>query len=84
MIPADRRAFLHLAQREKSTPETADFFAFLAEGEAMAGERLIARRGTDGRSTGVDVQLRGMGRLLRDDRGCAARALRGELLVHAQ
>ncbi|MBK6012746.1 transcriptional regulator [Streptomyces sp. MBT53] len=42
VIPADRRAFLHLAQRETATPEAADFFAFLAEGEAMAGERLIA------------------------------------------
>ncbi|MEV0741721.1 transcriptional regulator [Streptomyces sp. NPDC050549] len=42
VIPADRRAFLHLAQRETVTPEAADFFDFLAEGEAMAGERLIA------------------------------------------
>lgn len=42
VIPADRRAFLHLAQRETTTPEAADFFEFLAEGEAMAGERLIA------------------------------------------
>ncbi|MFJ5304961.1 transcriptional regulator [Streptomyces sp. NPDC088350] len=42
VIPADRRAFLHLAQRRTATPEAADFFEFLAEGEAMAGERLTA------------------------------------------
>ncbi|MFD4872551.1 transcriptional regulator [Streptomyces sp. NPDC058420] len=42
VIPADRRAFLHLAQRPEATPEAAAFFEFLAEGEAMAGERLIA------------------------------------------
>jgi pyrroloquinoline quinone (PQQ) biosynthesis protein C len=42
VIPADRRAFLHLAQRETATPEAAAFFEFLAEGEAMAGEKLIA------------------------------------------
>ncbi|MFD4561710.1 transcriptional regulator [Streptomyces sp. NPDC058469] len=42
VIPADRRAFLHLAQRETATPETAAFFEFLAEGESMAGEQLIA------------------------------------------
>ncbi|MGX9888227.1 thiaminase II/PqqC family protein [Streptomyces sp. NPDC002276] len=42
VIPADRRAFLHLAQRETTTPEAADFFEFVAAGEAMAGERLTA------------------------------------------
>ncbi|WP_043669060.1 thiaminase II/PqqC family protein [Streptomyces xylophagus] len=42
VIPADRRAFLHLAQRETATPEATDFFEFLAAGEAMAGERLTA------------------------------------------
>jgi thiaminase len=42
VIPADRRAFLHLAQRETATPEASEFFEFLAAGEAMAGERLIA------------------------------------------
>jgi len=30
VIPADRRAFLHLAQRETATSEAADFFEFLA------------------------------------------------------
>ena len=50
IIPADRRAFLHLAQRETATPETADFFGFLAEGEAMAGERLT----TFAEACGVD------------------------------
>lgn len=48
VIPADRRAFLHLAQRETATPEAADFFEFLAEGEAMAGEKLIAFAGACG------------------------------------
>jgi hypothetical protein len=42
VIPADRRAFLHLAQHETATPEASGFFEFLAAGEAMAGERLIA------------------------------------------
>jgi len=42
VIPADRRAFLHLAQRAKAEPETAGFFELLAAGEAMAGERLVA------------------------------------------
>ncbi|MFI5882294.1 transcriptional regulator [Streptomyces sp. NPDC051554] len=41
VIPADRRAFLHLAQRPETTPEASVFFEFLAEGESMAGERLI-------------------------------------------
>ncbi|MFC5218154.1 transcriptional regulator [Streptomyces coerulescens] len=39
VIPADRRAFLHLAQRSASA---APFFTLLAEGEALAGERLGA------------------------------------------
>ncbi|MEU8755122.1 transcriptional regulator [Streptomyces chartreusis] len=43
VIPADRLAFLHLAQRAMSdAPESADFFTFLAEGEVLAGERLGA------------------------------------------
>lgn len=42
VIPADRRAFLHLAQRPETTPQAADFLEFLAAGETMAGERLIA------------------------------------------
>lgn len=40
VIPADRRAFLHLAQRVTGEPEAAAFFEMLAEGEALAGERL--------------------------------------------
>ncbi|MCX5419094.1 transcriptional regulator [Streptomyces sp. NBC_00078] len=40
VIPADRRAFLHLAQRATEEPEAAAFFEMLAEGEALAGERL--------------------------------------------
>ncbi|MFJ9899328.1 transcriptional regulator [Streptomyces sp. NPDC091280] len=50
VIPADRRAFLHLAQRETATPEATAFFEFLAEGEALAGERLVAFA----RACGVD------------------------------
>ncbi|WP_425314632.1 transcriptional regulator [Streptomyces bicolor] len=43
VIPADRRAFLHLAQRAASdAPESAAFFTLLAEGEALAEERLGA------------------------------------------
>ncbi|TXS46238.1 transcriptional regulator [Streptomyces sp. uw30] len=43
VIPADRRAFLHLAQRAASdAPESAAFFTLLAEGEVLAGERLGA------------------------------------------
>jgi pyrroloquinoline quinone (PQQ) biosynthesis protein C len=42
VIPADRRAFLHLAQRATAQPETADFFRTLAEGEAEAARRLTA------------------------------------------
>ncbi|MDC0772355.1 transcriptional regulator [Streptomyces sp. HD] len=43
VIPADRRAFLHLAQRATlDAPESAAFFTLLAEGEVLAGERLSA------------------------------------------
>ncbi|WP_030214425.1 transcriptional regulator [Streptomyces sp. NRRL WC-3626] len=38
VIPADRRAFLHLAKR--SDPEPAAFFTALAEGETLAAEHL--------------------------------------------
>ncbi len=40
VIPADRRAFLHLADRSAGEPDSAAFFTALAEGEALAGERL--------------------------------------------
>ncbi|MCI3278454.1 transcriptional regulator [Streptomyces cylindrosporus] len=40
VIPADRTAFLHLAQRAAGEPEAAAFFTMLAEGETLAGERL--------------------------------------------
>jgi hypothetical protein len=40
VIAADRRSFLHLAQRATTEPETAEFFTLLAQGEALAGERL--------------------------------------------
>lgn len=43
VIPADRRAFLHLARRATlDAPESAAFFTLLAEGEVPAGERLGA------------------------------------------
>ncbi|MCX5555872.1 transcriptional regulator [Streptomyces sp. NBC_00038] len=42
VIAADHRAFLHLAQRPDAGPESAAFFAMLAEGEALAGDRLGA------------------------------------------
>ncbi|WP_432117542.1 transcriptional regulator [Streptomyces sp. bgisy032] len=43
VIPADRRAFEHLAARSGTTdPEAAAFFRMLAEGEALAGDRLAA------------------------------------------
>ncbi|MGW5134080.1 transcriptional regulator [Streptomyces sp. NPDC004135] len=43
VIPADRRAFEHLAVRSEATdPEAAAFFTTLAQGEALAGERLVA------------------------------------------
>ncbi|MFI1418460.1 transcriptional regulator [Streptomyces sp. NPDC020731] len=38
VIPADRRAFLHLAER--ADPESAAYFTALAEGEALAAEYL--------------------------------------------
>ncbi|MGX5208184.1 transcriptional regulator [Streptomyces violaceus] len=41
VIPADRRAFLHLAERSLvAAPEAAAFFRSLAEGEALAEELL--------------------------------------------
>ncbi|MEU6258043.1 transcriptional regulator [Streptomyces sp. NPDC047043] len=40
VIPADRRAFHHLAERGTEEPEAAGFFELLAEGEALAWERL--------------------------------------------
>jgi hypothetical protein len=43
VIPADRRAFEHLAVRSEATDsEASAFFTVLAEGEALAGERLVA------------------------------------------
>ncbi|MER6084430.1 transcriptional regulator [Streptomyces sp. NPDC001833] len=42
VIPADRRAFLHLAQRAVEEPAAAGFFTMLAEGEERAAERLGA------------------------------------------
>jgi hypothetical protein len=42
VIPADRRAFLHLAQRASGDPAAAGFFTMLAEGEELAAERLGA------------------------------------------
>jgi hypothetical protein len=42
VIAADRRAFLHLAARSAAEPECAAFFSMLAEGEALAQERLGA------------------------------------------
>ncbi|MFI6856562.1 transcriptional regulator [Streptomyces sp. NPDC050416] len=51
VIPADRRAFLHLAERSATAdPEAAAFFRTLAEGEALAGQRLDAFA----RACGVD------------------------------
>ncbi|MFC5241613.1 transcriptional regulator [Streptomyces atrovirens] len=38
VIPADRRAFLHLAER--AGPESAAYFTALAEGETLAAEHL--------------------------------------------
>ncbi|MEU6887370.1 transcriptional regulator [Streptomyces viridosporus] len=40
VIPADRRAFLHLADRSAAEPRSAAFFTALAEGEARAAEHL--------------------------------------------
>ncbi|MFJ4080628.1 transcriptional regulator [Streptomyces iakyrus] len=43
VIPADRRAFEHLAVRSAAAdPEAAAFFTALAQGEALAGEHLAA------------------------------------------
>jgi hypothetical protein len=42
VIPADRRAFLHLAQRATEEPAAAGFFTMLAEGEELAAEQLGA------------------------------------------
>ncbi|MFI9751332.1 transcriptional regulator [Streptomyces collinus] len=43
VIPADRRAFEHLAARSAAAdPEAVAFFTTLAQGEALAGERLAA------------------------------------------
>lgn len=42
VIPADRRAFLHLAERPDTGPDSAAFFTLLAEGEALAQDRLAA------------------------------------------
>lgn len=50
VIAADRRAFLHLAERPDAGPESAAFFAMLAEGEALAQDRL----GVYAEACGVD------------------------------
>ncbi|MFF6951027.1 transcriptional regulator [Streptomyces iakyrus] len=43
VIPADRRAFEHLADRSAvADPEAVAFFTTLAQGEALAGEHLAA------------------------------------------
>ncbi len=42
VIPADRRAFLQLAVRSSAEPEADAFFTALAEGEAIAQQRLPA------------------------------------------
>ncbi|MEV8475341.1 transcriptional regulator [Streptomyces sp. NPDC051173] len=42
IIPADRRSFLHLADRAELQPAVAAFFHFLAEGETAALHRLTA------------------------------------------
>jgi hypothetical protein len=42
VIPADRRAFLRLAERATGMPQAAGFFTLLAEGEELALERLAA------------------------------------------
>lgn len=42
VIPADRRAFLHLAQRAAEAPAAAGFFTMPAEGEELAAARLGA------------------------------------------
>ncbi|GHH93304.1 transcriptional regulator [Streptomyces capillispiralis] len=40
VIPADRTAFLHLAERSAAAPETAAYFTALADGEALAAGHL--------------------------------------------
>ncbi|MFF4308603.1 thiaminase II/PqqC family protein [Streptomyces sp. 900105755] len=52
VIPADRRAFLHLAQRASGDPAAAGFFTLLAEGEELAAERL----GAFTEACGVDAE----------------------------
>jgi hypothetical protein len=50
VIASDRRAFLHLAERSRDRPASEAFFTALAQGEAMAQERLgayAAACGTD-------------------------------------
>ncbi|MCT7351967.1 transcriptional regulator [Streptomyces sp. 15-116A] len=42
VIPADRRAFLHLALRSTAEPEADAYFTALAQGEAVAQQRLGA------------------------------------------
>ncbi|WP_406728724.1 transcriptional regulator [Streptomyces sp. GD-15H] len=42
VIPADRRAFQHLADRSADQPRAAAYFTALAEGEALAARRLDA------------------------------------------
>ncbi|MFD5514464.1 transcriptional regulator [Streptomyces sp. NPDC127066] len=42
VIAADHRAFVHLAQRSAADAASAAFFETLAEGEAVAGDRLTA------------------------------------------
>ncbi|MEE1757478.1 transcriptional regulator [Streptomyces sp. SP18CS02] len=42
ILPADRRAFLHLVARSAGRPRCGEFFTTLAEGETLAMERLGA------------------------------------------
>ncbi|MDT6982541.1 transcriptional regulator [Streptomyces lusitanus] len=42
VIPADRRAFLHLAVRSSAEPEADAYFTALADGEAIAQRKLPA------------------------------------------
>jgi hypothetical protein len=48
VIPADRHAFLYLAERAAGDPPVVDFFRMLAAGETLAGERLAAFAGACG------------------------------------
>ncbi|MER7487539.1 transcriptional regulator [Streptomyces sp. NPDC126497] len=60
VIPADRRAFLHLAER--ADPEPAAYFTALAEGEALAAghlETFAAACGVDGARADAYVPLPG-------------------------